>query len=68
MITCPVCGNHEFKERSDYEICPFCRWSNDGYQIEHPDSLGCNVITLNDARRNWTEHHDVMWGRKNKKN
>ena len=45
---CPVCGKMELGR---FEICDFCEWQNDLYQLEHPDRGGCaNNMSLNEAR------------------
>lgn len=45
---CPVCQKSEL---GYFDICPFCEWQNDHYQLFHPDkSGGANQMSLNEAR------------------
>ena len=46
---CPVCKRHSFVHPANFEECPVCEWVNDGYQADHPDALGENTISLNEA-------------------
>ena len=58
MITCPVCGDYEFKMDDDYDICKVCRWENDGLQLDEPDSNeGANALSLNEARARWQKQN-----------
>lgn len=53
-MKCPVCGKYEFEEENDFDICPYCDWENDRYELKHPDSGGgANGISLNQARKNY---------------
>lgn len=51
MMLCPVCGKSEFEEFGDYDICPVCKWENDGLQYNNPDYAGgANHLSLNEAK------------------
>ena len=51
---CPVCGKFVFPSESSFEICPFCDWMDDQYQIDYPDDDGgANNISLNEAKKRW---------------
>lgn len=53
---CPVCRKHTFKEDNGFEICPVCKWEDDGVQRDDPDYPGgANHISLNEYRKFWTE-------------
>ena len=57
-FTCPVCGQHTFKNDSSHETCPICYWINDGIQNDDPDyEGGANPKTLNQRRKEWQEQH-----------
>lgn len=44
-IKCPVCGQYEFEEEDDYDICPVCFWENDSLQNNDPDCAGgANIL------------------------
>lgn len=61
MIKCPVCGEYEFEEEDDYDICPVCNWENEKFQFIHPDEEGgANSMSLNEARKAWAEGKSVM--------
>ena len=50
-MKCPVCGNYEFEEYDDYDICPVCNWENDGLQYNnHNYAGGANDLSINEAR------------------
>jgi hypothetical protein len=54
MIKCPVCGEYEFRLKSDYDVCDVCGWENDGLQMAKPDyDGGANALSLNEARAEW---------------
>ncbi|MDE9564474.1 hypothetical protein KKI93_10435 [Xenorhabdus bovienii] len=50
-IDCAACGYLVFENKEDsfYEICPVCRWQNDG-KLEDEYS-GCNHKTMNEYRK-----------------
>lgn len=57
---CPVCGKHQFEEDDNYEICPICGWEDDGLQRDEPDYAGgANRMSLNEARKAWSEGRPV---------
>ena len=50
-MKCPVCGKTEFEEYSSYDICPFCKWEDDGIQgDDHNYAGGANHLSVNEAR------------------
>lgn len=60
-VDCPVCGaKHEFESISSYEICHICGWEEDGVQRDAPNySGGANEMSLNQARKAWSEGKKV---------
>lgn len=55
-IKCPGCGQYEFEEEDDYDICPVCFWENDSLQNNDPDCAGgANGLSLNEYRKAWEE-------------
>jgi len=36
QITWPVCGKYTFDIFNDFDVCPFCKWENDGVQMNEP--------------------------------
>ena len=55
MFKCPVCLEHEFERKNDFEICDVCGWGNDGVQSDNPDWDECfNKRSLNEARAAWS--------------
>ena len=53
---CRCCGYLTLMEQPDntFEICPVCRWNDDGLQFEDPDRTGgANTVSLNQARSNF---------------
>ena len=60
MIKCPVCGQYEFEEENNFEICEVCGWENDGIQMDDPDEEDCaNAMSLNHARKAWAEGRPI---------
>ena len=56
---CPGCGYLTLEEQSPgtYEICPVCYWEDDPVQFDDPTFPGgANVVSLEEARRNFAEH------------
>jgi hypothetical protein len=54
MISCPICGEHEFEADDDLGICPVCDWQNDGLQYDDPTYWGgANDLCLNDYKAAW---------------
>ncbi len=50
-MKCPVCGKTEFEEYSSFDICPFCKWEDDGIQgDDHNYAGGANHLSVNEAR------------------
>ena len=50
-MKCPVCGKTEFEEYSSFDICPFCKWEDDGLQgDDHNYAGGANPLSVNEAR------------------
>lgn len=53
-IKCPVCGQYEFEEKDDFDICDVCGWENDGLQYDKPDYWGgANDMSLNQYKNAW---------------
>ena len=40
MINCPICGEYDFVEDSNFDVCNVCGWENDGVQLDDPDYSG----------------------------
>ena len=50
-MKCPVCDKTEFDEYSSFDICPFCKWEDDGLQEnDHNYAGGANHLSVNEAR------------------
>ena len=50
-MKCPVCGKYDFEEWGDFDICPVCKWENDGLQHnDHNIPGGANHLSVNEAR------------------
>ena len=50
-MKCPVCGQYDFEEDNDFDVCEVCGWENDGVQLDDPEySGGANSMSLNEAR------------------
>lgn len=48
---CPVCEEFSFESSGDYDICPICRWENDGIQRDQKDYWGgANTLSVNEAK------------------
>ena len=46
---CPVCGQTEFQEERNYDICENCGWENDG----HLEEGGANTLSLTEYRKRY---------------
>ena len=56
MIKCPVCGEYDFEEDNNFEVCGVCGWENDGVQLDDPDFRGgANDESLNERRAQWAQ-------------
>lgn len=54
-MDCPCCGKkNAFSEEDSFEMCRVCGWENDRLQIKYPDDNGANYLSLNEARKRWT--------------
>jgi len=54
MIKCPVCGERNFEDDNNFEVCDVCGWENDGVQLDDPDFRGgANNESLNERRAQW---------------
>lgn len=61
MIKCPICGQYEFEQENNFDICPICNWENDGVQMDDPDEPECaNKMSLNQAKKAWQNGEKVM--------
>ena len=53
---CPVCGKYEFKDKSCFDICPYCGWEDDGLFEDNPNIPGgANETSLNKYRKAYNE-------------
>ncbi len=53
-ILCPICGQYEFDEEGDYDICEICFWENDPLQNEdHDYAGGANVLSVNEYKEKY---------------
>ena len=48
-IICPVCGQTEFQEECDYDICKHCGWENEDWF----EKGGANTLSLVDFRKRY---------------
>ncbi|MEZ0293461.1 MAG: CPCC family cysteine-rich protein [Solirubrobacteraceae bacterium] len=58
-FACPCCGYLTLDARppGTFDICEVCRWEDDNVQFRDPGyEGGANVVSLNDARRNFEAH------------
>ena len=57
LYTCPCCGyrTRDEKEYGSYNICPICFWEDDATQVENPNIIGANKVTLKQAQKNFIE-------------
>ena len=54
LLSCPCCSYKTIQERGLYEICPVCKWEDDGNNnLEEYSS--CNRLTLKEARSNFSK-------------
>ena len=56
---CPCCGNKTLDEKptGTYDICDICWWEDDPVQFrDHNFSGGANVVSLNQARKNFKKY------------
>lgn len=57
---CPVCGQFQFGEDDNFEICEICGWEDDSLQRDEPDFAGgANKMSLNQARQAWKEKQRI---------
>ncbi|EFH82307.1 CPCC family cysteine-rich protein [Ktedonobacter racemifer] len=58
-FACYCCGFLTLEEDpwGSYEICPVCYWEQTHTQVDYPDSVGPNGITLQEARKNFKRYH-----------
>jgi len=52
-ILCPVCRKYKFEEESNYDICNFCMWENDGSKKEFEGSFGPNRMSISEYRKEY---------------
>lgn len=56
IYICPVCLKHYFSDIGSHEICPICKWQDDLYQEDNPESDGgANHVSLVEARENYSK-------------
>jgi len=61
MIKCPVCGERNFEEDNNFEVCDVCGWENDGVQLDDPDFRGgANEKSLNERRAQWAQQKEKI--------
>lgn len=61
LYACPCCGCATLHDRGGYDICPICKWEDDGQDDATADEswFGPNGgYTLTEARANYLEHGD----------
>lgn len=55
---CPCCGNATLDTRGDYDICPICKWEDDGTNDETDDAASYfnpNGMSLTEYRKEFLE-------------
>lgn len=53
---CPCCDSFSLAARGQWDVCPVCRWEDDGVDVDNLDRhSGPNHTTLRDARRLFRE-------------
>ena len=56
---CPCCQSQLLSERAAFEICPVCKWEDDGQGDANEVTGGPNATSLIEARRLYREKNDV---------
>lgn len=57
LAACPCCGARSISDRGEYDICPVCRWEDDGADNDAADrTSGPNHLSLTQARANFLLH------------
>lgn len=58
-VKCPCCGFLTLEERGNFDICPLCRWEDDGQNDPYADEVwgGPNGdCSLTEARKNFEKN------------
>ena len=55
LLTCPCCDYKTIQEKGSYEICPVCKWENDGNDDINVYS-SCNRLTLKEGISNFKKY------------
>ena len=58
LFTCPCCGFKSLKNPpGSYDICKFCNWEDDLYQMLEPQTTGgANDVCLIEAQHNFAQY------------
>ena len=52
LFECPCCGNKTLSTRGEYDICPICKWEDDGNEVDDAYS-SVNHMTLKEGKNNY---------------
>jgi len=57
QFQCPCCDFFTLEAWGEYDICPICRWEDDGSDLDRPDEVSSpNRITLREGRHNFRQY------------
>lgn len=48
---CKLCGEHTFKDRLTYDICPICGWQDNGFEDDPDEKPSDWEMSFNDYRK-----------------